>query len=240
MSVGVETIKNSTINHFYELNPNIEIVNGYGPSEATICSTFYTYHYNPENSTVPIGFPLKNNDIYILNFLGQLQPVGFPGEICVSGASVSVGYLNNPEMTAKSFVHIPYLTDRSIYKTGDIGFWHEAGYVSFIGRNDTQIKYRGHRVELNEINNSILTMQNVTNSVTIFKKINDVPAICCYVATSDMSISDEVIRTYLSNHLPYYMIPSYIMILDSLPLTTNGKIDRLKLKTLATSASMGG
>ena len=229
LSVGVETIKNSTLNHFYELNPNIEIVNGYGPSEATICSTFYTYHYNPENSTVPIGFPLKNNDIYILNFLGQLQPVGFPGEICVSGASVSVGYLNNPEMTSKSFVHIPYLTDRAIYKTGDIGFWHEAGYVSFIGRNDTQIKYRGHRVELNEINNSILTMQNVTNSVTIFKKINDVPAICCYVATSDTDITPETVRTYLSEHLPYYMIPSHIMILDSLPLTANGKIDRKNL-----------
>ncbi len=229
LSVGVESIKNSTLNNFYELNKDIEMVNGYGPSEATICSTFYTYNYNEENSFVPIGYPLKNNDIYILNFLNQLQPVGFPGEICVSGASVSLGYLNNKEMTDKCFVNIKTLTNKKIYKTGDIAFWNSAGYLSFIGRNDSQIKYRGHRVELNEINNCLETINNVTKAITIFKKINNVPAICSYVLTGSPSITPETIKDYLANHLPYYMIPSHIMILDTLPLTPNGKIDRKNL-----------
>ena len=229
LSVGVETIKNSTLNHFYELNKDIEIVNGYGPSEATICSTFYTYHYNEENSTVPIGYPLKNNNIYILNFLNNLQPIGFPGEICITGANVSKGYLNNPEMTKKSFVNISSLSDNLIYKTGDIGFWDKSGFISFIGRNDSQIKYRGHRVELNEINNTIKNIENVTNAVTIFKKINDVPAICSYVSTSSSIITPDFIKNELSSLLPYYMIPSHIILLDKLPLTPNGKIDRKNL-----------
>ena len=229
LSVGVETIKNSTLNHFYELNKDIEIVNGYGPSEATICSTFYVYHYTKENSTVPIGYPLKNNNIYILNFLNNLQPVGLPGEICITGASVSKGYLNNPEMTKKSFVHISSLSSSLIYKTGDIGFWDKAGFISFIGRNDSQIKYRGHRVELNEINNTIKNIEDVTNSVTIFKKINDVPAICSYVATSSSMITPDYIKHQLSDLLPYYMIPNHIIVLDKLPLTPNGKIDRKNL-----------
>ena len=229
LSVGVETIKNSTLNHFYEINKDIEIVNGYGPSEATICSTFYVYHYTEENSTVPIGYPLKNNDIYILNFLDNLQPVGFPGEICITGASVSKGYLNNPEMTKKSFVNISSLSNNLIYKTGDIGFWDKAGFISFIGRNDSQIKYRGHRIELNEINNTIKKIENVTNSVTLFKKINDVPAICSYVSTSSPVITPDFIKHKLADLLPYYMIPNHVMILDKLPLTPNGKIDRKNL-----------
>lgn len=227
--VGVEPIKNSTLNNYFELNSSLEILNAYGPSEVTICSTFYHYEYNEENSFVPIGYPLKNNTIYVLNFLNQLQPVGFPGEICVSGLSVSNGYLNNKEMTEKSFVNILSLTDKIIYKTGDIGFWNSDGYLSFIGRNDSQIKYRGHRVELNEINKCLKTMKNVTNSVTVFKKINDVPAICCYATVSSPSVTPETINNYLSSKLPYYMIPSHIILLDALPLTPNGKIDRKNL-----------
>lgn len=227
--VGVESIRNSTLNKFYELNKNIEIVNGYGPSEATICSTFYTYSYNEENSVVPIGYPLKNNDIFILNFLGQLQPIGFLGELCICGENVFLGYLNNNDITKKSFVTISSLIDKKIYKTGDIAYWNEDGYLSFIGRNDSQIKYRGHRVELNEINNCIQTMDGIAKSVTIFKKINGVPAICLFVLTDTPSITPEIIKDYLSNHLPYYMVPSHIMILDKFPLTANGKIDMKNL-----------
>ena len=229
LSVGVETIKNSTLNNFYELNPDIEIVNGYGPSEATICSTFFVYHYDTESSTVPIGYPLKNNDIFILNFLKQLQPVGLPGEICVCGASVSKGYLNNDAMTSKSFVYLPYLTDKLVYLTGDLGFWNDNGVISFVGRNDSQIKFRGHRIELNEITNCVKMMDGVLNAVSVFTTVNDVNCICCYVASKSSDVTPDSVKDYLFDVLPYYMVPSHVMILDSLPLTDNGKIDRRNL-----------
>ena len=230
MLVGVEAIKNSTLNHFIDLNPNIEIINGYGPTEATICSTFYPYKYNKnETNIVPIGYPLKNNNIFILNFLNNLQPIGFPGEICITGKNVSKGYLNNPEKTKESFITIPSLSKDLIYKTGDIGYWNKAGFLSFVGRNDSQIKHRGHRIELSEINNCIKDIENVTNSVTIFKEVHNVPAICSYVSTSSPVVTPDFIKNKLSEVLPYYMIPNHIIVLDKLPITANGKIDRKNL-----------
>ena len=230
MLVGVEAIRNGTLNHFIELNKNIEIVNGYGPTEATICSTFYPYKYNKNDAdTVPIGYPLKNNNIFILNFLNNLQPIGFPGEICITGTSVSKGYLNNLEKTREAFFTIKSLSENLIYRTGDIGYWNEEGYLYFVGRNDSQIKYRGHRVELSEINNCIKDIENVSNSVTIFKEIHNVPAICCYISTSSPVITPDYIKNKLAELLPYYMIPNHIIILDKLPLTLNGKIDRKNL-----------
>ena len=229
MFVGIETIKNSTLNKYYNINKNMEIVNGYGPSEVTICATFFDYHYNEENSVVPIGYPLKNNDIYILNFLNNLQPIGLPGELCMSGKSVSKGYLNNSEKTKQAFVNIPKYTKDLIYRTGDIAYWDKDGYIYFIGRNDSQIKHRGHRIELSEINNCIKDMENVTNSVTIFNEVHNVPAICSYVTASSPIVTPDYIKNKLSEVLPHYMVPNYVMILDKLPITTNGKIDRKNL-----------
>lgn len=229
MFVGIETIKNSTLNNYYNINKNMEIVNGYGPSEVTICATFFVYHYNPENSVVPIGYPLKNNNIFILNFLNNLQPIGFPGELCMTGKSVSTGYLNNAEKTKQAFVTISNLSENLIYKTGDICYWDKNGYLLFIGRNDSQIKHRGHRIELSEINNCIKDIENITNCVTIFKEVHNVPSICCYVSTSSPIVTPDFIKNKLSELLPYYMIPNHIIILDKLPITTNGKIDRKNL-----------
>lgn len=227
--VGIESIKNSTLNNYYNINKNMEIVNGYGPSEVTICATFFNYHYNPENAFVPIGYPLKNNNIFILNYLDNLQPIGFPGELCMTGKSVSKGYLNNPEKTKQAFVIIPRLSKNLIYRTGDIAYWDKQGFIYFIGRNDSQIKHRGHRIELSEINNCIKNIENVTNSVTIFKEVHGVPAICAYISTSSPIVTPDFIKNKLAEVLPHYMIPNHVVILDKLPITTNGKIDRKNL-----------
>ncbi len=237
LSVGVEAIKNDTLNNFYKLNNNIEIVNGYGPSEATICSTFFKYKYNENKGIVPIGFPLKNNKIYILNQLNNLQPVGFPGELCVSGKSVSLGYLNNKDLTKKSFNTISSLSSTPVYKTGDICYWFNNGCISFIGRSDSQVKFRGHRIELTEINKTIKNIDGVLASYTLIKEVNKIPCICSYISTSSPTINDAFIKDRLNEILPYYMIPSYIINLKNMPLTLNGKIDYKNLPEIIVSST---
>lgn len=238
MLVGVESIKNSTLNNLLTLNDDLEIVNGYGPTETTICATFYTYKYNENGSEiVPIGFPLKNNDIFILNRFDNLQPIGCPGELCVSGKNVSIGYLNNPEITKKSFVTIKKYKNKLFYRTGDIAYWSNTGYINFIGRQDSQIKFRGHRIELNEINNKIKNIDGVNNSITLFKKVNKIPSICCYISLLNNSISSDYIKEVLEKTLPYYMIPNHIIILDNLPINKNGKIDKKSLPEIEVYSS---
>lgn len=229
LSVGVEAIKNGTLNKYYKLNPNIEIINGYGPSEATICSTFFKYIYSEnESDIVPIGYPLKNNNLYILNQFNNLLPVGIPGELCIAGASVSIGYLNNLEKTKSAFVKIPKLDNQTFYRTGDNGFWSPKGYINFIGRQDSQVKFRGHRIELTEINNNIRNISGITNSITQLKLVNDIISLCSYVETP-LPLTENSIKSILAKFLPYYMIPNHIVIMSKLPVTKSGKIDKKSL-----------
>ena len=140
--VGVEPIKASTLSNFYNLNPNMKIVNGYGPSETTICCTMYKFKNTlPPNNITPIGSPIGNSKIFILDKLKRLVPIGKVGEIYVQGECVGNGYLNNPEKTKASFD----LKNR-IYRTGDSAKWLPDGSIMFVGRNDNQIKYRGYRI----------------------------------------------------------------------------------------------
>ena len=223
--VGVEAIKNSTLNKFLEINKNMEIVNGYGPTETTICTTFYKYKFSDNlNENVPIGFPISNSKIFILDKDNHISPIGVVGELCVSGDNVSKGYLNNIELTNKSFVHNEKISPTIIYKTGDLAYWTSNGSLSFIGRNDSQIKFRGHRIELNEINTTIRNITDITNSYTMIRKVNNIDSICSFI-TANKNIDVEYIHDYLKKNLPYYMIPSHIITLDAFPLTLNGKID---------------
>ena len=238
MLVGVEAIKNGTLNRFIELNPQIEIVNGYGPTETTICCTFYPYHLNDkETNIVPIGYPLKNNNIYILNSFNQLLPIGYPGEICVTGQNVSSGYLAHPELTKKSFVKISNLSDKPIYKTGDIGYFTKDGYLEFMGRKDSQIKFKGYRIELDEINKAILNVSGISNSVTLIKEVGEIPSICTYFTTTNSTLTPNLVREQISNLLPYYMMPSHLIALNEFPITPNGKIDRKNLPEILPSSN---
>ena len=236
--VGVEKIKNSTLNTFLEINKDMEIINGYGPTEATICTTFYKYQFSDNlNENVPIGYPISNSKIFILNKNENLLPIGVIGELCISGDNVSKGYLNNIELTKKSFINNSEFSPTTIYKTGDLAFWTETGTLSFIGRNDSQIKFKGHRIELNEINTALTNINAITNSYTMIRKVNNIDSICSYVTTNE-TINIDNIYEDLYNNLPYYMIPSHIIALDSFPLTLNGKIDKSKLPEIIISASV--
>lgn len=231
--VGVEPITKNTLNKYYKLNPNIKIVNGYGPTEATICSTALKYCLDNSNidDVVSIGRPLYNNHIYILDSDKNLQAIGLTGELYITGAGVGRGYINNTTETNKNFLDNPFDCDSTkMYKTGDLAKWNSDGTINFIGRNDSQVKISGHRIELKEINYVIMQYPNITKSYTmIYKKGNNSYIMSYFVAETSINIRD--LNTFIKTKLANYMIPNFISQLDSFPLTANGKIDKSQLPT---------
>lgn len=224
--VGVEPIKASTLANFYNLNPNMKIVNGYGPSETTICCTMYKFKNTlPSNSITPIGNPIGNSKIFILDKLKKLVPIGKVGEIYVQGECVGNGYLNNPEKTKASFD-----LKNKIYKTGDSAKWLPDGTIMFVGRNDNQVKYRGYRIDLGEIENTIKNIHGVKNCTILLNKDSaENTTLVAFVIIDSSLIDQETFRNILVKKLPHYMIPNQFEYLDEFPLNTNGKIDRKKL-----------
>ena len=231
--VGVEPITKNTLNKYYTLNPDIKIVNGYGPTESTICSTALKYNLDDSNidNIISIGKPLYNNHIYILDNDKNLQAVGLTGEIYITGAGVGKGYINNINETNKNFLENTFDNNSTkMYKTGDLAKWNFDGTINFIGRNDSQIKISGHRIELKEINYVIMQYPNITKSYTmIYKKGNNSYIISYFVAEATVNIKD--LNTFIKTKLANYMVPNFITQLDSFPLTANGKIDKSKLPT---------
>lgn len=224
--VGVEGIKKSTLNKYFILNKNMTIVNGYGPTETTICATSLVYKKDTtDDSYVSIGKPLSNNKIYILNKNNLSQPVNVLGEVYISGYGVGKGYINNTAENNKRF--IPNTFDNSsqfMYKTGDLAKWNKDGTISFSGRADTQIKLHGYRIELSEINNAVSQYPYITNSLTTVREINSQKYIVTYF-TSYRKIEINNLELFLKELLPFYMIPNYYIQLDDFPLTANGKIN---------------
>ncbi|WP_339801540.1 amino acid adenylation domain-containing protein [Paenibacillus sp. FSL R5-0744] len=206
-------------------------VNAYGPSEATICVTVWIPETKKiENSVVPIGKPISNAEVYITDENGELQPIGVAGELCIGGAGVARGYLNQPELTAEKFVENPYRPGERMYRTGDVARWLPDGNIEFLGRIDHQVKIRGYRIEPGEIENQLLKHPKVREAVVIAQLESDgqSQALCAYVV-GDSGLKSSMLREYLSQELPEYMIPSYFVALEELPLTPNGKVDRKAL-----------
>ncbi|YAF98104.1 MAG: amino acid adenylation domain-containing protein [Nodularia sp. CChRGM 3473] len=249
MMVTGESVSVELINKWLRIYPSIKVVNAYGPSEAADDITqFIVARPLPKNQrTVPIGKPLANLNVCILDAQMQLLPMGFPGEICVSGFGVAEGYWKNEEMTKLSFVPNPFSTNAKslpgidkdlIYKTGDLGRWLPNGNIEFLGRIDRQVKIRGFRIELGEIEALISQHQAVKEAVVVVREKNpDDKCLVAYVVFSpefhqhDPSSSEIVqqLRNALKGKLPEYMVPSAILPLEALPLTPSGKVDRRAL-----------
>jgi len=156
------------------LNNEIEIINGYGPSEATICSTFYKVNgRDAEDKYITIGKTIANNNIYILDVYKKLVPIGVVGEIYISGDSLGKGYLNNPKLTEEKFIDNPFNPGAKIYKTGDLAKWLPNGNIEFIGRADNQVKLRGFRIELSEIENILLKNDYVKKAIAVINTNNN-------------------------------------------------------------------
>jgi amino acid adenylation domain-containing protein/non-ribosomal peptide synthase protein (TIGR01720 family) len=243
--VGGDLVHPRYINKLRQGCCNINILHMYGPTENTTFSTFFLvdrdYQYN-----IPIGSPISNSTVYILDKYSLLQPVGIMGELCVGGEGIARGYMNNPELTAEKIKRVvishsslvigssskfspndqcPMTNDR-LYRTGDLARWLPDGNIEFLGRIDHQVKIRGFRIELGEIEGRLLSHADIKEAVVVAKERagNDQRYLAGYIAgMREVDVSE--LRRYLSLELPGYMIPSYFVQVETFPLTPNGKID---------------
>jgi acyl carrier protein len=210
---------------------NCTVINHYGPTEATVgCCTFNTREsdvsmWNP--ATLPIGKPVANDEIYILDQHLQPVPVGVAGELCIGGTGLAKGYLNQPEQTAERFIQNPFSKDTSarLYRTGDLARYLPDGNIEFLGRIDHQVKIRGFRVEPAEIEATVKRYPSVKQNVVLpYDDKSGEKRLAAYVV-SEGPIKNEDLRAFLLQQLPDYMVPSAFVMLDSIPLTPNGKVD---------------
>ncbi|MBQ1467613.1 MAG: AMP-binding protein, partial [Solobacterium sp.] len=205
----------------------IGVYNTYGPTEATVCATYFKVDFNTAYTSIPIGTPIANSQVFILNG-DVLCGIGMPGELCIAGSGVARGYLNRPELTAERFVQNP-IGEGRMYRTGDLARWLPDGNIEYLGRIDEQVKIRGFRVELGEIESRLLEISGVKDCAVISRTdVSGEKAIYAYVV-SDEEINVSLIRDKLSRNLPEYMIPAYLMQIDSIPMTRNGKLDKRAL-----------
>jgi iturin family lipopeptide synthetase B len=240
----------------------LRLVNLYGPTEATVDVSYYncSADHRFDKVTVPIGKPINNIRLYIVNIDLGLQPIGIAGELCIAGVGLARGYLNRPELTSERFIYFAHHSPLTIhhspitnqylpeghlllraksqeprakfYKTGDLACWLSDGNIEFLGRIDHQVKIRGSRIELGEIENRLLNHHEIKEAVVLVQEEEKGDKyICAYVVCrSKPSVSE--LREYLGKKLPDYMIPSYFVKLEKIPLNANGKIDRKALPGL--------
>lgn len=241
LNVGAEVIKDNLLRLYTSMSDQLEIINNYGPTEGTIVSTAYTYDPSrPEGSTIPIGKPLPNTQVYIVNEHMQLQPIGVPGELCIAGVGLTAGYINNPVLTREKFIDNPFLPGHKLYRSGDLAKWLPDGNVDFIGRKDHQVKIRGFRIELGEIENKLLTHPDITQALVLDREDQSGNKFLCAYIISTQAMATADIKAHLAKDLPVYMLPSYFVILDQFPLTKNGKVDRKALPAPAINADNKG
>jgi amino acid adenylation domain-containing protein len=207
----------------------VSLFNKYGPTECTISSTIHkTSEQDALTSAVPIGHTLSGTEIYITDPWGNLVPIGVTGEINISGAGLARGYLNISALTDEKFIPNPFRREEKMYRTGDVGKWLPEGRILFAGRQDEQIKIRGHRIELGEVENVLLSHPDIESAVVVARMMGDEMQLIAYIRGRENGNAASV-RNYLSSLLPAYMLPAYYMLLDTFPLTPNGKIDKKNL-----------
>ncbi len=233
--IGGEALKTEIIKFWRRYAPETKLINEYGPTETVVgCCIYEIDADEPITGSVPIGRPIANIQLYLLDYQLNPVPIGVAGELYIGGAGVGRGYLNRPELTAEKY--IPNLfglrLGESIYRTGDLGKYLKDGNIEFLGRIDNQIKIRGYRIELGEIEEALCNFENIKEAVVL--KREDTPGenrLAAYFTLMEVreKISIRSIKDHLSRHLPNYMIPSAYIKLEEIPLTINGKIDRRAL-----------
>ncbi|EPR11937.1 hybrid non-ribosomal peptide synthetase/type I polyketide synthase [Ruminiclostridium papyrosolvens] len=206
----------------YYKKQSYELVNNYGPTENTVVATCYTVKNSSTN--IPIGKPINNTRVYILNG-NKVQPVGVAGELCISGESLARGYMNHEKLTQEKFTENPFVQGERIYRTGDMARWLPDGNIEYLGRMDEQVKIRGFRIELAEIESVLKKQIGVKDAAVAVKEKSGDKSICAYIV-SDQKIRASDIKDSLRKELPEYMVPAYILQIEKIPVTRNGKLDK--------------
>ena len=229
--LGGEVINMNKLRDWLECtNCKAQVVNTYGPTECTDIATSYRIVSEDYSKVdIPIGKPIYNVCLYVCNEDKQLVPEGVLGELYIGGKGVALGYRNNIDLTKSKFVENPFRTGEMMYRTGDIVKWLPNGELGFIGRADSQVKIRGYRIEIGEIESVLLKNDLVKDAVVMVKGDNENPFLCAFLCINKASDLDEI-KKGINKVLPNYMVPAIYIVLDQMPLTPNGKIDKKKLR----------
>lgn len=233
-----EALSPDTMNKWYK-NTDVPVYNLYGPTEASIDVTWYAVA--KRDVIIPIGRPVWNTQMHIIDKTGSLLPIGAIGEIAIAGVGLSRGYLNKPELTTEKFIANPFHPGSRLYLTGDIGRWLPDGNIEYLGRKDEQVKIRGIRIELEEIEHALREHEKVEDAVVIARPDATGDVLLLAYVTGREKLDVGVLRAFLLTKLPNYMVPAAFMQLVRLPLTDSGKVDRKNLPVtdvMSTSAAV--
>lgn len=232
VSLAGDKLKKEIVDSAKQKNPNIEICNEYGPTEASVVVSCHR-DVSCDNCNI-LGKPIYNTHLLVLDEYMKLSNINVPGQLCLSGKGIASGYLNMPELSKEKFVTNPYFENETMYLTGDIARITEEGEIEFIGRKDSQIKIRGYRIEINEVVNALIEMNEINDVSVVAREDENEKYLCAfYVADKELELYE--LKQYLYKRIPAYMIPSYFVRLDALPLAPTGKIDEKTLRSMPIS-----
>ncbi|MFF3907907.1 amino acid adenylation domain-containing protein [Streptomyces sp. NPDC001848] len=239
VSVTGEALKKDLVRRWFRAQPGVRLVNAYGLTETSDDTNHEIMDRLPDTERIPLGRPVNNVQVRVVDENLSLVPLGAPGEIVFGGVCVGRGYVNDPERTRQSFTADPYRVGDRLYRSGDFGRWLPGGTLEFLGRRDSQVKIRGFRVEIEEVENALLNVPGVhAGAVTLAPgdQGRHLVAFCC----GTPPLPDSVLRDHLGRRLPAYMVPSAFHWRTDLPLTVNGKVDRGALASLAMELDNAG
>jgi len=225
--VGGEQLTRKLQERLSGILPHADLINLYGPTECCIDSTYWVADPGGSGHVVPIGRPIANAQVYVLDEFLMPVPQGVAGELYIGGAGLAIGYLHRPELTAERFVVHPFAEGERIYKTGDLVRMLPDGVLEFLGRIDDQVKLRGLRIELGEIEAVLQRHESVQQAVVLLREDKPGhPLLVAYVVCKGENPQVQELRQFLNTQLPEYMVPSFYVYLNALPLMPNGKVDR--------------
>nr|WTB09520.1 amino acid adenylation domain-containing protein [Streptomyces antimycoticus] len=232
MAVTGEALKKELVRRWFDAFPTVPLVNCYGLTEVSDDSNHGVMHALPAHRSVPLGDPVRNSRVYVMDERLQLLPVGFPGEIVIAGVCVGRGYVNDPERTAAVFGRDPLRPPERLYRSGDFGRWLPSGELEYLGRRDSQVKISGFRIEIGEIEDRLLQVPGVRDGAVVVAGSATEPQLVGYYTGADAPDAGQVART-LAQALPEYMVPPRLYHTAELPLSGNGKIDKISLTDIA-------
>ncbi|MBL8325977.1 MAG: amino acid adenylation domain-containing protein [Rubrivivax sp.] len=237
-----EALPADAVEHFFDLLPGVKLDNLYGPTEAAVDVTWWPCDPQDRSGTVPIGRPIANTRMYVLDERLRPLPVGVPGDLYIGGVQVGMGYVARPELTAERFIADPFVAGGRMYKTGDVALWRTDGALIYLGRSDFQVKLRGYRIELGEIEAQLQREPSVAAAtVTTWSDGSGDMRLVAYVVPQPGRQTDAAaLRDFLRQSLPDYMVPQHVVGLEAMPLLSSGKVDRRALPAPVFETSAAG